>query len=384
MLTATSSYKTSKYGLALGVAFAALAIMAIAAYAVRSLPLSFAAAAMLILMAPFVYGVLPKTRQWILGAMLFFYPLNVDETRMLQPSPGGADGFALDMVDILMVMLFVITLIRSSRSKQLGELQFFPSLMLPSLAMLVMMAISLVNAQDLLWSGFDLFNMAKTILFFFLLANNIRSPRDLHIVLLSLFAGVVVQTSIAAAVNINPQVMEMLKSIKLGGSEQVEIPTSSVSDFFRSGGTLGNANHLGRYYGLVLPIAMALAITKTHVAMGRVAALISAIGLLGVINTLSRSAWLGIAFSFMMTLPLILIYRHFTLRSFVKIATAALFGLVVLVILWEPIYERLTRPDNGSANTRITTAKVALRIIEDHPFIEIGRASCRERVCHRV
>ncbi len=372
MSTAALSHKFTKQWILFAAVAAILGITAIASYAVWSLPLSYAVAAMAMLMAPFVYSVLPQTRQWLLTAMLFFYLLNIDETTMLKASPGGADGFALDLVDIFMVLLLVLTLVRTSRSKQLGELRFFPALMLPSLAMLVMMAISLVNAQDLWWSGFDLLNMAKTILFFFVLANNIRSRQDMNLVLIALFAGVIVQTAIAAAVTYNPEIMTLLKTVKVGGAEDLDVAGAVANDFYRSGGTLGNANHLGRYFGLILPISLALALTRTDTRMNRIAVLISGIGMLGVINTMSRSAWVGIAFSFMMIVPLIFKHRHFTLRTFVKLGSALLVAALMLAVLWEPIYERITRPDNGSANTRITTAKVALRIIEDFPLFGCG------------
>ncbi len=372
MTNAALTHNSAKQWILLTAILAILGVTAAASYAVWSLPFSYAAVALLLLMAPFVYSAVPQTRQWLLTAMLFFYPLNIDETTMLHASPGGADGFALDLVDIFMILLLVLTLVRASRSKQSGELRFFPAIMLPSLALLSMMAISMINARDLWWSGYDLLNMSKTILFFFVLANNIRSRLDLNLVLVALFAGLLVQTVIAAAVTHNPEIMTTLKTVKLGGAEDVDVMSASASEFYRSGGTLGNANHLGRYFGLILPIAFALALTRTDVFMSRFAMLVSAVGVLGVINTMSRSAWVGIAFSFMLILPMILKHRLFTLRSFVKLGSALLFGLLTLFVLWQPIYARITRPDNGSAKTRLTTAKVALRIIEDFPLVGCG------------
>ncbi|MDZ7370283.1 MAG: O-antigen ligase family protein [candidate division KSB1 bacterium] len=311
----------------------------------------------------------PERRRVLITVLMIAVPLNIDYTFLRRPSPGGADGLILSLTDILMALLLIANLLQSRRRDKKAA---FPALLLPSLALLTAYLLSMLQAADLLWSSFDLLNLIKAILFFWLLSDNIRSRRDLQFALSGLFIALIVETVLANLMTFYPQTVKWLAAAKLGVSKELIESKEYFETYYRSGGTIGNPNHLARYQGFVLPLAMVIALTERRRGMYRLALLASLIGILGILATMTRSAWLGLAISTAATLFLLMRRRLFTMRAAARIGIFCLIGLALFIIFYRPIVDRLFGPDNGSAQTRITTSKVALAILKDYPIFGCG------------
>jgi len=61
-----------------------------------------------------------------------------------------------------------------------------------------------------------------------------------------------------------------------------------------------------------------------------------------------------------------------TLRTLKRIGMALLLVAGLAFFYGETVYNRLTGDDHGSAKSRLTTARVALEIINDHPVLGVG------------
>ena len=351
---------------------AGVLVSAVAAWAVWSLTAVNVVALFFVIIFVVLLALAPNKRRFILGAAIFVIPLNIDQNFILHPSPGGADGLSAGLFEIFLVLLLAATIIRVAQAKEAGAFQLFPAILVPSVAILAFYLISLANARDYLWSLFDIVNFIKVILFFLLLANNILSEKDVRVVLYALFLALIVQAFIATWQNINPDITQSMLRVKLGVSSEI-IEQQGVNPYVRSGGTFGNANHLGRYFGLILPTAVVLTLSSvSNRRLKMMSLLTSLIGLVAVINTLSRSAWAGMTLAVIVILPLMLKYRLLNFRSIFKMGFALIILATVLVAFGGKIWDRLTLDDHGSAMTRITTSKVALHIIQDYPFIGCG------------
>jgi len=315
-------------------------------------------------------AILPDSRRVALGLLIFVIPLNIDENFIVFPSPGGADGLTFGLVEIFMLVLLGITLTRHVQSNQIGALQFFPALLLPSLTILGFYFISMIYAQHLLWSLFDTFNFAKAILLYWIVANNIQRERDLRVVLVAFFAGILVQSILTTAINVNPALADALFRYKFG----IAPPATNISAdvTMRSGGSLGNTNHLGRYFGLLLPIAFTIFLTHRKNRLKNFAGCVALFGTVSLVNTLSRSAWAGFVFSLLIMAPLMLKYRLVSYRTLWLISFAGICLASFLFFSADILWTRLTGDDQGAAMTRITTAKVAWEIIKDYPFFGCG------------
>ncbi|MDZ7723102.1 MAG: O-antigen ligase family protein [candidate division KSB1 bacterium] len=324
------------------------------------------------LLFPFAAVMIRDFRRLLLVLLMFVMPLNADVNFMMHPSVGGADAFTFGLVDILLFALLIVTLLRSASAKEVGVLRFYPAIMIPSLVLLGFYVISLLAAQDLLWSGFDIFNFVKTLLFFWVLANNIRERRDLNLVIGFALLGLLVQNILVYWQAANPSASHVLQTIGLGAPAELSRFEMQASDLSRPGGTIGHCNHYARYVGLLVPLAIVYALTKIKKSKAFFYTLIAVSSVFALIITLTRSSWIGLVASVMVMIPLLFLRHHFSFRVLRNLGFAALIFLTVLAIYSKPLVHRMAVDDHGSAYSRITTAKVALRMIQDHPVIGIG------------
>lgn len=340
-----------------------------AAYALWSLELKWAIFGFLGLLLPFVLAMMRDVRRFLIGLMIFSIPLNADYNFMLHPSPGGADAFSLGVTDILLFILLAEWLIRAAKSKQAGAIRFFPAITWPTLALLTFSGFSMLAAKDLLWSAFDLLNFSKALVFFFYLANNLRRREDISFVLQAFFLGLIIQTGIIALQYYRGANIGLLG---LGEASKVLAFEMETADVARPGGTIGHCNHLARYIGLLLPISFILTFISKSRVQRLVAGLASVAGIVALIYTLTRSSWMALGLSVALMIPYMFSHRLLSMRSLTKIFLSFVAFAGIIAIFSQVIWGRLTTYDLGSARTRITTAKVAWKIIQDHPLIGVG------------
>ncbi len=365
---AQNKLKDKSFGFFLLLAGIAVAVSA-ASYVLWSLELKWALFGFMGLLFPFVLAMVPNVQRFLLGLLIFAIPLNADYNFMLHPSPGGADAISLGLTDILLAILLGHWLIQTVKLKQPGAIRFFPAITWPTLALIVMSGISMLAAKDLLWSAFDLINFVKALLFFLFLANNLRKREDISFVLQAFFLGLLVQTLIIA--------LQYYKGANIGLMGLGEPSTilafeMEMADIARPGGTIGHCNHLARYVGLLLPIAYILSFVSKSRSQRWFAGLTSIAGTVALIYTLTRSSWMAFGLSIALMLPYMFVYRLFSLRILSKVAFSGLILAGLIAVFSQVIWGRLTTYDLGSARTRVTTAKVAWKIIQDHPLIGIG------------
>ncbi len=355
--------------LIIGLVFTGL-VASLASWAIWSLELKWAVFSFIGLLFPFILAMIKDTRRFIMGLLIFVVPLNADYYFVLHPSPGGANGINIGLTDILLVILMVQTFLYASNSKQTGTIRFFPAITLPTLAIIAISIFSLLRAKDVQWGLFDIINFTKAFLFFFFLANNIKNKSDLTLVLKAFFAGLVIQ---AVIVGLQYYKGTNLGLLGLGEPSQILEFEMKAADVSRPGGTIGHCNHLARYIGLILPVSIILAlVTVSSKSMSRFAAFVSMAGILALIYTLTRSSWLGLLLSIAVMIPFMFKYRLMSFRTIGKFALGFMLLLVLLSAYGGVIWDRLISNDLGSARTRLTTAEVAMHVIEDHPVLGVG------------
>lgn len=372
MLTAVKYRLNYRVAGMLAITIMATLCLATAIWAVWTLELKWALFTILGLLLPFVLKIVPNSRRFVLALLLFVTPLNADANFNLHPSPGGADAFTLGLTDILLFILLVLMIVQSARTKSVGAIGLFPTILVPSLVLLLFFVVSLFKAQDFLWSSFDILNMAKVIIFFFVLANNLKDQEDIFLAIKALFFGLFFQSIIVGLQYYDDSIWMILQQYGLGAPQQIQRFEMDIANVSRPGGTIGHCNHLGRYIGLLLPLVLAILFTTKNRLIHWATLIVAITSGVALIGTLTRSSWIGLLFSVMILVPLLLIKRHFTFRVFYKLGFISVIALLVIVIFSGKIKNRIFEDDNGSARTRITTAKVAIDIIKDHPIIGCG------------
>ncbi len=370
MLATAQKYNYSN-SLKLMIVLSALLVTCAAIWAVWSLDMKWTIFTLMGLAFPFVIVLIPDARRFILGVLMFVIPLNADRNLMMHPSPGGADAYTIGLTDVLLFILLSITIVRLAQSKKAGEIELFPAILVPSLAMLAFFFLSLVAAKDLMWSSFDIINFCKAIIFFVVLGNNIRNEKDLSIVLGAALAGLFVQSMIIGWQSLSPEASFVLQKFGLGAPAELQHFEMQASDLSRPGGTIGHCNHFARYVGLLVPVAIILALVQRK-QMSLFLTVIAVAASAALVNTLTRSSWIGLVLSLIVMLPAMLRFWHISFRVLGKLAAAGVIFLLLMAFFFRPIWGRIVSDDKGSANTRITTAKVALEIIQDYPITGCG------------
>jgi len=114
----------------------------------------------------------------------------------------------------------------------------------------------------------------------------------------------------------------------------------------------------------------------------RLAAITLLLGSLALLLTLTRGAWFGMAGA--TTLVFILALRHPALKTKAWRSLRLLLLLIVPVLLLNlgTLKSRFTSDDQGSFDTRLPMARVALKMIEANPLRGVGIGNYREWLPH--
>ena len=343
--------------------------ISIAALACLQLELKWAIFSLSAVSLPFLASLSGNPKRFLLGVLIFAIPLNADVQFYLNPSPGGANSIALGATDIILFILLGYWVFEAATVKRTGMVHFFPEITVPTIMIILAGIISMLQATDLMKSIFDIIQHVKVLIFFIFLANHLRSREDIQFVVKIFFVGILIQMVFIS--------LQYFKGTNIGllglGEPQTVLDFEmEASDVPRPGGTIGHCNHISRYVGLLLPVAIVLAYIKTTAKMKLLAIVTSLAGIQILILSLSRSAWAGLAVSIVAIAPLMISRRLLSPRLLRNILISIVLFVAVVFCFRGIIVGRLTSYDFGSGRTRLTTAKVALKIIQDHPFIGVG------------
>lgn len=211
---------------------------------------------------------------------------------------------------------------------------------------------------------FDLFIGLKALLIYVLAAHLFEPERDLRPVLLGLAAAVVFEAALTVA-----QVMKVapLWLVAIREASVEDYVETTAGRFGRAGGTVGNSTALAAFFGLTLPVAVALLfapLSRRARALTRIPLVAGAVGLL---LTLARAAWGGV----LVGVGLIFLRNRrdvLSPRILPWLLTAVVAGAVTLSAS-EVVRTRLKEQ---TIDFRIRVASVALEMIKANPVFGVG------------
>jgi len=325
------------------------------------------------LMLPFVAALTGNVRRFLLALMLFTIPLNADVHLFYHPEAAGIRGVVIAFPDLCLLVLWALWLIELATGLWRERINLVPKVTIPYTALLGLAALSALWAPRPLFTLFDVWQMFKVLLMFLYLVNTVRSREELRFVIAILLVGAAVQGVIVLLQNSTGLSLGIF-----GQQTRAELfrPETEMSLVRRPGGTVGHANTLGRYFVLLLPTGFFLLLRSDEKRLLYV--ITTGLGLMGMILTLSRSAWIGLAFA--MAVAFLAQRRSGRAKRLYRQGSLGLVVvLLALGIAFGPsVYRRMVSPDFGATMSRLTTAKVALRVIRDHPVLGVGMNNYRE------
>lgn len=302
----------------------------------------------------------------LLVFLILAIPLNLDiNFFIVKGHHAGMNSIIIGLVDIFLILLIAPWIVRICLKNE-NKINWYPKITIPFAGMIVAAFFSAYGAKNPSLSFFEIILLFKGVLIFLYFANRIRKESELRLILLCLTAGMVIQSIFGLLQHYSGS------SLGLGilGESDVLLEQElrkTVSS--RVGGTIGYTNDLAKYLSFFFPITISL-LFSTLKRIDRFFYLSTLVLMvLAVFFTLSRVAWMGMAFS----AGIVFLFQRKNKGKKIQYPLIA-FLLIVLVLASQIdlIRQRFISEDTGSARSRLTTSAVAAKIILDHPLLGIG------------
>jgi putative inorganic carbon (HCO3(-)) transporter len=276
---------------------------------------------------------------------------------------GALGGLSISATTIALAGLYVSWFIRSQANRSSDARPSF-HINLPLLLYLAITAISMVVAQDVSLSFFEVFLLLEACLVYFYVANNVRTRQDVLFVVSLLLIACLLESMAMILIRFNG-----MPSTLWGAPTHVHIETDAREGFMRIGGTVGSSNFAAAYLSISLASAASLLFTNLGRAHKWLAVAVLGLGGVALIFTFSRGGWMALALAVTVICLLVWSRRGFSLKT--PIAVLLILGMLYLPFQ-SVISARLLGDDKGSAESRIPLMKLAFRIIEDNPVLGVG------------
>lgn len=347
---------------------------------IGGLPLPWGLVIMGGLLLPMSALMVPSPRRLLEAGLMLSFGLNLDvhlgrdANHQVDPA-----GIPISLTGLLACALALWWFME--RGGERPRLPLWGGLGIPIAGLWMTSLCSILMSPEPRFGLYGLINLAYFTLLFLYLSNNVLTPTHLRR-LLGWFMLAMAATSVVAVIEYASGQIHTggLLSVLGGGKATTVIDT----DVLRVGGLLGSPNALATVLVQALPLMLAFFLSplsgyrKTLVLSGL------SVGVLALIVTYSRGAWLVFGVILMFMLSVMPVHRVGMVRGGWLTKTVLVLGLLAALAmpLYGHVYTRLTSDDHGSAYSRLTMARVALRIIKDNPWFGVGLGNY-ENVMHR-
>ena len=282
-----------------------------------------------------------------LWVLLFIVPLAMGSS--------ARTGFLLSKVLItqgILLILLLVWIIKMILEKEVRLVR--TPLDLPILLLFFFSLLSLINARHFAAGLQELFTLLTYILLFYLIVNNLRTPKQVERIFIPVFLA-------AAFVSIEG----ILENWGLGVLVTRGERPPEIFSF------LGNPNYIAQYLITVLPLSIILSVFANSKVKKTLSALVSAILIFCLFLIFSRGAWLGFLVS-LMFLGFILPLPKLKLRISAKWVIPLLLIVVLLVSYFVLTTQQFQQELFRRIPARIINWKTALLMIRAHPILGSG------------
>jgi O-antigen ligase len=298
---------------------------------------------------------------------------------------GGAIGYRISITEVLAtVLLFVIWTTKKERTS--WKLSIDAPIAVSFGVYFAWAFLSTLAARDVELGMFELSALLQSFLLFVLLSNVLITKRRVVIFVAGLLVGLSLQSGVALAQQQFPGkfnfgwaggqqdngTMNSSGSIDL---PQVDVGTTIVQGAVahRPTGLLIHPNVLALYLTITIPIGVAVLIGAKSLLIRMLAVVSLSLGLIALYLTLSRSGWAGTAVAL-----LLCAYFRYRLRIRLDwkfrlvIAAGVILMLGMVAAQSGKIMNRITGTAEEAVDFRLTLARAAIQMTQDHPALGIG------------
>ena len=317
-------------------------------------------------LSPFLALASGKVQRALLAIVILDIPIQLGRTFFLRPYEadlGAVKGLTISVTTLAITGLYFSWFLRAMAAR-IPRAQRSLHVNLPLLLYIAISAFSMLIAQDVALSSFELFLLVEASLVYFYVANNIQTRGEALFVVRMLLGGCLLESLIM-----------IIMQFTVTSSTQWDFPIHIIAEstwsggLMRIGGTIGVPNVAGAYLSILLACAAAVLFTSLGRVHRWLAMSVLGFGGVALISTFSRGAWIAVVIAVFVICFSVWLRRGLSLK--VPIAL-----LVVGALLYMPFHslisERLFGDDKGSAEVRIPLMQLAYRMIADNPVLGVG------------
>jgi putative inorganic carbon (hco3(-)) transporter len=313
---------------------------------------------------PFALMVAGSIRRVLLAIIILDIPLQMGihlGYREDVASLGSIGGFGISATTLALLGLYAIW-IADALANRRGAEQPVLRWSFPLALYVGAVLISATAAYDAQLSAAETLLAVQTLLLFVYVASNVRTRRDVLFVVTMLLVALALEALLILATGLTGREIDL--GIVRAGSDSSSGLGRSLS---RAVGTFGSPNVAAAYLAMIVPLAVAILMSRSREAPRRLAAVATFLGVMALLITFSRGGWL--AFSIALVALLLLLWRRGWLSPAVPVGIAV---VVVLPALFyqEAILRRLMSEEEALGRVPLLT--IAVRMFESSPVVGIG------------
>ena len=304
-----------------------------------------------------------NVQRFLIAVILLDIPLLLDTHfgyRQDLADLGSLGGFGVSVTTLALAALYAAWIIEIVVTRHGSRPGF--SISSPLAAYVLISALSMFVAKDMLLASFEVWVLFQTLLVFVYFASRVRSRDDVIFIIRVLLIGLVVESAIILSLQAGMR-------FDIPG-HPLRIEEAAVGgEYTRFGGTLGSPNAAGGYISLLMALALSVIVAPVGRWDKRMALLAFGLGLVALVFTFSRGGWTAFVLS------LAVFGFAMRKRGRMKLKTLVLFAVAILAVvsvLRGEIGTRLFADDGGIAINRVYLMQIAFQMISDYPVLGVG------------
>lgn len=352
-MTAKIELKTV-VGVLVGVPFTLLLI-----YLLQTLPSKWALTIVAIYIFVILAMIVGDLKRSLCFLLIVGIPLNM-QFMITSRGRGLINGVFLSLCDVAFLGLIVLWALKIRGSSDSAEfrIQLYPKTTKPALLLLAVSVVSLFVSSDKTWSVFGIINYIKLFLAYFVVANALKTKRELEYVMSFLVLSLFIQSAVYIFQCYTGVDFDVVGNLQISGFS---------SGLFRPRGFMRQSNTAGTFFAASLILAMSFYSLKKKMSAKILIIVVLALGVWALIFTFSRGGWS----SFLLAAIVFLLIG--IRQKWIRVRTVVVLSILVILFLsvfWNSINLRLTY--DLAAKSRIPTMEVAWKIIRDYPLLGVG------------
>lgn len=285
---------------------------------------------------------------------------------------GGETAFRAEVSDIFLGILLLYLVRDLWTGRKAGLL--VPKVTVVWIGIFLLGILSLIAGPFRLTVTHELVRMLKVLVLFLVVANEVTTPARVLHCCWGLLLGMTAQGAVGLVQFIQKKHLglEVLGETGAGTIKQLADESIRTERAFRAGALMQHPNILGCFLAIVIPLALALFLSKAGFSARLSYAVAMVLGMISMIATMSRSGWLSCAVSVTVVTLLMLAHERSRPRALVTVLAAGAVLSIVCVAFADRIVTRLFESKEGAMLSRYQYIDTAKGMIREKPLLGWG------------